>query len=51
MSDQLINKQGVVVSEDRIASFRAALRGDVICPGEPLYDDARRIWNASGSIR
>jgi len=46
MSDQLINKRGLAVAEERIASFRTALRGAVIRPGEPLYDDARRIWNS-----
>lgn len=47
MPDQLINKQGLAVAEEFIASFRAAFRGEVIRPGEPLYDDARRIWNVS----
>lgn len=47
MSIQLINKQGQAVSEAHITSFRDALRGEVICPGEPHYDFARRIWNAS----
>jgi hypothetical protein len=47
MPDQLINKQGLAVAEERIAEFRGGLRGEVIRPGEPLYDSARRIWNAS----
>jgi FAD/FMN-containing dehydrogenase len=28
-----------------LASLEAALRGDLIAPGHPEYDDARRVWN------
>jgi FAD/FMN-containing dehydrogenase len=28
-----------------VAALRAALRGEVIDPGHPAYDDARRVWN------
>ncbi len=47
MSNRLTNQQGAAVAEESIAEFRAALRGEAIRPGEPLYDSARRIWNAS----
>jgi len=28
-----------------ISDFRAAIQGQVIAPGDPLYDVARRVWN------
>jgi FAD/FMN-containing dehydrogenase len=33
------------VSEDAVAEIRAALRGTVITPGEPEFDELRRVWN------
>ena len=47
MSEQLIDKLGLAVAKEHIASFRKVLRGEVILPEEPLYETARRIWNAS----
>lgn len=33
--------------DDRaVDAFRSHLRGEVLRPGEPRYDDARRVWNA-----
>ncbi|HVS03770.1 MAG TPA: FAD-binding oxidoreductase [Thermoanaerobaculia bacterium] len=29
-----------------IASLRGVLRGPVIAPGDPVYDEARSVWNA-----
>jgi FAD/FMN-containing dehydrogenase len=43
---QLINAIGNVVSDKRVEAFRTGLRGQVIRPGDPAYDEARRIWNA-----
>ena len=43
---QLINAKGNVVSNDRVEVFRTGFRGEVIRPGDPAYDTARRIWNA-----
>lgn len=31
---------------DQLASLRAAVRGKVLLPGEPGYDQSRAIWNA-----
>lgn len=31
---------------DALASLRARLRGPLIAPGEPGYDEARSVWNA-----
>jgi len=44
---ELINAKGNVVSDDRVEAFRTGFRGEVIRPGDPAYDTARRIWNAS----
>ena len=43
---ELINAKGNVVSDDRVEVFRTGLQGEVIRPGDPAYDKARRIWNA-----
>src|ERR1700741_90701 len=43
----LKNTKGKVVSHDRIERFKAAFRGEVIQPGDPGYEAARKIWNAS----
>src|SRR5258706_8302776 len=38
---------GVVeLNPERVASWRARLRGPLVLPGEPGYDDARTVWNA-----
>ena len=33
------------IPDDALASFVASVRGAVILPDDPDYDDARRIWN------
>jgi len=43
---QALSKGTVPVSESDTATLRAALRGNVLLPGEPGYDAARAIWNA-----
>jgi FAD/FMN-containing dehydrogenase len=43
---ELINAKGNVVSDDRVEVLRTGLHGEVIRPGDPAYDKARRIWNA-----
>jgi len=30
-----------------LEALRAALEGDVVVPGDPGYDDVRRVWNAA----
>jgi len=35
-----------VVSTDALTTLRAGLRGSLLLPGEPGYDEARTIWNA-----
>src|ERR1700746_3919325 len=44
---ELKNTKGMVVSHDRIEGLQAAIRGEVIKPGDSGYEAARKIWNAS----
>src|SRR5258706_11270320 len=34
------------LNPERVAAWRARLRGPLVLPGEPGYDDARSVWNA-----
>src|SRR5436190_3526737 len=43
----LVDASGIAIDEKRLTPFLAAFRGAVIRPGDPEYDSARRIWNAS----
>src|SRR3954468_3972038 len=36
-----------VLGDATVAELAAELRGNVICPGDPGYDDARALWNAA----
>jgi hypothetical protein len=35
-----------MIHEAALKNFRAALRGQSFCPGEPHYDEAHKVWNA-----
>ena len=35
-----------MLSETTIAAFKASLRGELIGPGDPSYDAARKVYNA-----
>ena len=35
-----------LVTDEQVDEFRASLRGDLLQPGDPDYDQARRVWNA-----
>ena len=35
-----------IVNEEWIEEFRRSLRGDLLQPGDPDYDQARTVWNA-----
>jgi FAD/FMN-containing dehydrogenase len=37
----------MIVSNDRIEPFQNAFHGELIQPGDPRYETARKIWNAS----
>ncbi len=34
------------LSDSALDDLKASARGQVLCPGDPGYDDARKIWNA-----
>jgi len=35
-----------ILSENLISDFTAQIRGDVVLPADPSYDEVRKIWNA-----
>ncbi len=43
----LVSTQGTVIAAAKIAEFERSLDGTTVAPGDPEYDDARSIWNAS----
>jgi hypothetical protein len=47
MSDlQTDIKQATRLGQDAIAALRMKIRGDLIKPGDPLYETARKVYNA-----
>jgi len=44
-SATLVHKTVDMVDDAAIRDFTAAIQGQVIAPGDPLYDVARRVWN------
>src|SRR3954454_16010667 len=40
-----------VIGQATLAELQAAVRGDVLGPGDEGYDDARAIWNAAHDKR
>ena len=47
MSDILTDvKKATGLSQEAIAALRTKIRGDLIQPGDPLYDTARKVYNA-----
>ena len=40
-----MNGPDTVLDEGAVDDFRAGLRGEMICPGDLLYEDARKVWN------
>ena len=41
-----IGGEAVTLDEADVSAFAASLRGDVIGPDDPGYDEARRVWNS-----
>ncbi|HEX7975703.1 MAG TPA: potassium-transporting ATPase subunit KdpA [Anaerolineales bacterium] len=46
MTDTNSQRAGIELPRSAIDNLRAGLRGSLLLPGEPGYDDARSIWNA-----
>jgi FAD/FMN-containing dehydrogenase len=44
-------KDVAMLGEATIADLRQALRGQLVAPGDPDYDEARAIWNAAHDRR
>src|SRR5829696_1846380 len=44
---QLTNVNNIEIPSERIEQFQTDFRGELITPGDPSYEQARRIWNAS----
>jgi FAD binding domain/Berberine and berberine like len=47
MTGSLKSTKGKAIAEEAIAAFTSSLEGQAIAPGDPDYEIARRIWNAS----
>lgn len=47
MTGSLTSTTGAPIADDKIAAFRSSLAGQAIAPGDPDYETARHIWNAS----
>jgi FAD/FMN-containing dehydrogenase len=41
----LLDRSGKAVTHESIEAFAGNVRGDLILPDDPLYEDARQIWN------
>lgn len=47
MSDMQTDvKMAILLKKEAIAALRSKLRGDLIQPGDPQYDVARKVYNA-----
>ena len=38
--------QAIQLKSEALDGFRATLKGPLLAPGSPDYDDARSVWNA-----
>ena len=45
-SHQIRFRTGKTVAEESVKAFQSKLQGKFIRPGDPEYDEARRVWNA-----
>ena len=45
MTDRRVGTQGVRTDDTTVAGFKAALRGQLVRPGDDTYDEARKLWN------
>jgi FAD/FMN-containing dehydrogenase len=42
----LLDRSGNAIAEEKFSELAGQVRGDLIRPGDPDYEDGRRIWNA-----
>ena len=40
-----------VLGDATVADLRSAIRGQVVAPGDPAYDEARAVWNGAHDRR
>ena len=40
-----------MVDQSAVEKFKTFLRGELLRPGDPGYDDARKIWNGMSDKR
>ena len=43
--DRIVEWSGTLLSDRTLKEFRAGFAGDVICPDDAEYDEARAVWN------
>ena len=43
--DRIVEWSGTMLPDRTLKEFRAGFAGDVICPDDAEYDDARAVWN------
>jgi FAD/FMN-containing dehydrogenase len=46
MATQVTTPSPAMLNDDDIATFASALRGELVRPGDPRYDEARSVYNA-----
>src|ERR687884_1728778 len=39
--------EGLTLDEKALAELRGGFRGEVVAPGDPTYDEHRKVWNGS----
>ncbi|MCB0213101.1 MAG: FAD-binding oxidoreductase [Anaerolineae bacterium] len=47
MLDAMIKKQPLVFDKTDVVNLQQSLSGQLLQPGDPNYDDARRLWNGA----
>ncbi|HMM43091.1 MAG TPA: FAD-binding oxidoreductase [Thermomicrobiales bacterium] len=47
IAERVLTRGGrsVVIADDDLLAFANALRGDLLQPGDPGYEEARKVWN------
>lgn len=45
LSEKAILRRGEQLPEEAVQGLKINFQGKLICPGDPAYNDARRVWN------